>query len=374
MRGIYIHIPFCLRKCPYCDFYSVRYDDDLAKKYVDALIRNFRSPRYKGLSADTVYIGGGTPTSLDERLIERLMNGVFDCFDIAEGAEITIEANPCSVNENKLRALRSFGINRISFGIQSADDDELRFLGRLHNFDAAREAVLAASRAGFLNISGDIMAGLSGQDISDLLNSTDKLCSLPLSHISAYMLSIEEGTPFDNDIVRASVADDDKMAELYLAMTDRLQKNGFYQYEISNFSLPGFESRHNLKYWQGDEYIGFGASAHSLFEGKRCYVPRDVHRFILSDCQTEEPEDIPYNERDEYIMLHLRLRSGISLKRLSEYYGDRAADAVRAKAALYEKNGLCLVSGDTVSLTPRGYLLSNSVIAEFQTVCDSHND
>ncbi len=373
MRGIYIHIPLCLRKCPYCDFYSVRYDDALAEKYVDALIRNFKSGRYKGLCADTVYIGGGTPSSLDEKLLDRLLRGVFDNFKIDKNAEITIEANPCSVSEDKLRAYLASGIGRVSFGIQSADDRELALLGRLHDYDTAEKAVLAAHRAGFDNISGDIMAGTPGQDRESLLKSIDRLCSLPLKHISAYMLSIESGTPFDNDDIRAQTADDDKMSELYLAMTQRLEEKGFCQYEISNFSQKGFESRHNLKYWLGEEYIGFGASAHSLYAGERYSVPPDIGRYITDPLQSEDPEPLPYDEKQEYIMLHLRVKSGISISRICELYGNAAADSVYAKAQVFEKNGLCVINGDSISLTASGCLVSNGIITQLQYECDRHN-
>ena len=273
MRGIYIHIPFCLRKCPYCDFYSVSYDDSLADRYIDALLRNFGANKYKGLQADTVYLGGGTPSALSIPQLERIIKGVFGSFDIANSAEVTIEANPCSVSYDKLKAMREMGFDRISFGIQSADDSELRFLGRLHDRDTALRAVNDACKAGFENISADIMLGLAGQTVSGLMNTADRLISLELSHVSAYMLKIEQGTPFDNIKIREKIADDELMSELYLSLVERLEKNGFYQYEISNFSKPGHESRHNLKYWTGEEYIGFGAAAHSLFEGQRYFVP-----------------------------------------------------------------------------------------------------
>ena len=284
MRGIYIHIPFCLRKCPYCDFYSVSYDDSLADRYIDALLRNFGANKYKGLQADTVYLGGGTPSALSIPQLERIIKGVFGSFDIANSAEVTIEANPCSVSYDKLKAMREMGFDRISFGIQSADDSELRFLGRLHDRDTALRAVNDACKAGFENISADIMLGLAGQTVSGLMNTADRLISLELSHVSAYMLKIEQGTPFDNIKIREKIADDELMSELYLSLVERLEKNGFYQYEISNFSKPGHESRHNLKYWTGEEYIGFGAAAHSLFEGQRYFVPsQGIYPFSLAD-------------------------------------------------------------------------------------------
>ena len=365
MRGIYIHIPFCLRKCPYCDFYSVRLDEGLADKYIGALIRSFGAPKYKGLSADTVYIGGGTPTALSEDQITRLMGGVFEHFDIAKNAEITIEANPCTVDLGKLNAIRGTGINRISFGVQSANDRELGFLGRLHDYETAEAAILNAHRAGFDNISADIMLGLKGQDRDSLLASADRLTALPIGHISAYMLKIEPGTAFDNDKTRAEVCDDDTVSGLYLSLVERLEKRGFSQYEISNFAKAGLESRHNLKYWTGEEYVGFGPAAHSLFEGRRYYVPRDLSAYIAAPMQSEIDEEEPYNEREEYIMLALRLCQGLERARLTSLYGEDGERRIADKASLFEKSGLCRINDERIMLTPKGFLVSNSLILEF---------
>ena len=365
MRGIYIHIPFCLRKCPYCDFYSVGYDEGTADRYIDALIRNFRQERYSGKEADTVYLGGGTPTALSERQLERLMSGVFESFDIKDNAEITIEANPCTADEEKLKTLRKAGINRISFGVQSADDGELKALGRLHDYETARRAVTDCFDAGIENISCDIMTGLAGQEAEGLLSTAKKLTGLPVRHISAYMLKIEKGTPFDCEEVRRTVPDDDKTSTLYLALTDYLSDRGFAQYEISNYSYPGFESRHNLKYWTGEEYAGFGASAHSLFEGERYFVPASVKDYIGSEFQSELSEDEPYSEQEEYIMLASRLKSGLETGRLTSLYGEEKTLRLTALAKKLEKNGLCKVSDERISLTPRGFLVSNAVILEF---------
>ena len=363
MRGIYIHIPFCLRKCPYCDFYSLRFDEDTAERYTDALLRNFKA--YEGISADTVYFGGGTPSVLPVACMDRLMAGVYESFCIDKNAEITIEANPCTVTQEKLHDYRQMGINRISFGVQSADDNELKGLGRLHDADTAKRAIISAQNAGFENISADIMIGIMGQTEGSMLSSADTLTSLPISHISAYMLKIEQGTPYDNERVRSAAPDDDTVSELYLSLTERLESRGFYQYEISNYSKPGCESRHNLKYWTGGEYIGFGASAHSLYEGRRFYVPRSVADYINAPKQRETDEEEPYNEREEYIMLALRLTRGLDVKKLIHLYGEEGADRLIALAKSYERAGLCVVTPDNVRLTPRGFLVSNSIIVEF---------
>lgn len=363
MRGIYIHIPFCLRKCPYCDFYSVKFDEDTAERYTDALLRNIRS--YKGIAADTVYLGGGTPSVLPVSCLERLMTGLHESFDIDKNAEVTVEANPCTVTEQKLRDYLKMGINRISFGVQSADDNELKGLGRLHDAETAKKAIISAHSAGFENISADIMIGVMGQTEETMLRSADTLTSLPVSHISAYMLKIEQGTPYDTERVRNAVADDDTVSGSYLSLTERLESKGFCQYEISNYAKAGFKSRHNLKYWTGCEYIGFGPAAHSLYQGRRFYVPRDLGEYIASPTQREVDEQEPYNEREEYIMLALRLTEGLGIKKLISFYGEEGTGRLISLAEKYGRAGLCRVTADRVSLTPRGFLVSNSIIVEF---------
>lgn len=362
MRGIYVHIPFCLQKCPYCDFYSVRFDEGAVDAYADALVRNFKA--YSGVKADTVYFGGGTPSCLAVSTLGRIVNGLKESFDIAGNAEITIEANPCTVTPQKLRAYRDMGFDRISFGVQSADDNELRGLGRLHDADTAKRAVNAAHDAGFENISADLMIGVAGQTKDSLQRSIDTLTALPVSHISAYMLKIEPGTPFDNEHTRAAVADDELMRGMYLSLVKSLAERGFAQYEISNFAKAGFESRHNLVYWTGGEYIGFGPAAHSLYKGRRFYVPGDLEKYISSPTQPELDEDEPYSEREEYIMLALRLTSGLDTGKLISLYGLQGADRVTALARRYEKAGLCHVTPERISLTPEGFLVSNSIIVE----------
>ncbi len=365
MRGIYIHIPFCLRKCPYCDFYSVRFDEHTAEEYTDALIRSFKNPKYKGLQADTVYFGGGTPSALPPRLTGRIMGALYDSFDIDKNAEITIEANPCTAAQIKLRQYREMGINRISFGVQSADDSELEGLGRIHDFERAQRAIEDAHRAGFENISADIMLGVAGQDVQSLMRTAERLTSLPITHISAYMLKIEPGTPFDNERTRAAIADEDTVSDMYIALCEKLEDKGFCHYEISNFAKAGFESRHNLKYWTAGEYAGFGTAAHSLYKGQRYYVPKDIAAFIDAPFQQEIEEEEPHSEREEYIMLALRVSEGLDEKKLISLYGEENTGRLMSLAKVYESHGLCRISGGRVSLTPRGFLVSNTIIVEF---------
>ncbi|MGN0602024.1 MAG: radical SAM family heme chaperone HemW [Oscillospiraceae bacterium] len=362
--GIYIHVPFCLRKCPYCDFYSVKFNSDSAEKYVDAVCRNIKKYMGKGLKADTVYFGGGTPSLLSSEQLSRIINTIDSCF-VTDNPEITIEANPCSVNLNKLTEYRIAGVNRISFGVQSADDNRLEFLGRLHNFETAKQAVYDAEKAGIKNISCDIMLGLPGDSINSLEDTVSKITAFPVYHISAYMLKIERNTPFDCDRIRNAVADEDLQCDMYLKTVDMLSKAGFEQYEISNFAKQGSYSRHNLKYWQGEEYLGFGPAAHSFFEGKRFHVPKNVVEFINNNYQTEIVSESNPDRLEEYIMLSLRLKWGISLKRIEQLGGHEFSESILTEANRLSQVNLCLIDGDRISLTPRGFLVSNSIISDF---------
>lgn len=363
MTGIYVHIPFCARKCPYCDFYSIRFNKETVGKYVSALVRNIGAYADKGIAADTLYFGGGTPSLLTPQQIGEVTDAARRSFGL-ENAEITLEANPCTVDEQKLEGYRRFGVNRLSFGVQSANDEELRLLGRLHDHERAAKAVKQAQNAGFKNISCDIMLGTPGQTRQSLDNSVSALISLGIQHISAYMLKIEKGTAYDCDEIRNSIADDELMSELYLDTVKKLGDAGFAQYEISNFSKPGFESRHNLKYWTGESYLGFGASAHSFFAGRRFFCPDDVTSFIDSELQISIDEQSDPDPVEEFVMLGLRLTKGISLSRLRQLGGKDYKELV-VKARLFAQHGLCCFDGENLSLTPDGFLVSNSIITEF---------
>ena len=364
MLGIYVHVPFCLRKCPYCSFYSERFDEDTAARYADAVCRNVRAYSGRGLQADTLYFGGGTPSLLTAEQVCGIVKECRQAF-LLDNAEITLEANPCTVSEQKLCDLRAAGVNRLSFGIQSADDTRLSFLGRLHDFNTAAEAVKMAKNAGFDNISGDLMLGAAGETGESLRKTIEAMCYLPLTHISAYMLKIEEGTPFYIGKEKYLIADDDLMSELYLAAVEELGKHGFKQYEISNFARPGFESRHNNKYWECKEYLGFGAAAHSFFEGVRYFCPPDLRLFIENELQLREVTESAVDPAEEYLLLGLRLCKGILLGRVSELFSERAAQNICELAKKYSNYGLVSVRDDTVCLTPKGFLVSNTLIGEF---------
>ena len=343
MTGLYIHVPFCRKKCPYCDFYSVGFREELAAEYADAVIRNVR---HYGGSYDTVYFGGGTPILL-ARHISRILAEV----DAASGAEITVECNPLEMDKETLTGLFNSGVNRLSVGVQSAVDSELCALGRTHTFEQARQAILTAREVGFEDISADIMLGTPGQDLSSLTYTISKLRELPITHVSAYLLKIETNTVFAKN--PPSLPDEDDTAKLYLTAVHELEAVGFKQYEISNFAKGGMTSRHNLKYWRGEEYLGIGAAAHSFHKGKRFAVKRDLREFIASELQIEEITDEAPNEQEERIMLGLRLTEGIPRE-----LWQRVESALPLIPKQYYK-----IENDRLSLTPEGFLVSNEIIS-----------
>lgn len=353
--GLYIHVPFCLSKCPYCDFYSVGYNEEIAEKYTRAVIRNLRfySEGY-GVKYDTVYFGGGTPILLYDKIGEILSNA-----DICENAEITVEANPCVTNKKAIETLKKSGVNRISFGVQSLSDEELRFLGRRHTAKKAKAAILTAYDCGIENISADLMLGLSGQTDETVRSSVEGLSALPISHISAYLLKVEENTPFYR--MNLNLPDEDETSEIYLYASELLEEKGFFRYEISNFAHKGRESRHNLKYWRCEEYIGIGPAAHSYFGGKRFSVGRDIEGFISSSIQETVITDENPRTFEEYAMLKLRLSDGITYKEC-ENFGVKKSD-MEKKLRLIPKS---YVTADEkgIRLTSEGFLLSNTIIAK----------
>ena len=350
-RGLYIHVPFCLSKCPYCDFYSVKYDRATADSYAKAVIRNIV---HYGGKFDTVYFGGGTPFLLWEKICE-----ILKFIDITNDAEITVEANPCAVDAQKLTALRNAGVNRISMGVQSLCDGELKALGRRHDNDTAINAIKTAKEQGFDNISADIMLGTPGQTIDSVTYTVQRLAELPVTHISAYMLKIEENTPFAS--MKLELPDENSVCSLYLRTTELLNRSGFEQYEISNYSKDGCACRHNLKYWNCEEYLGIGPAAHSYYKGERFFTERDLNNFISEEHQRTSIEDMNPGGYEEYAMLRLRLTEGLSL----EEYGSRGGDAEMIKRAL--KTIPCeyfIFNGDRISLTPKGFLVSNMIIGK----------
>ncbi len=344
MIGLYIHVPFCRKKCPYCDFYSVGYREELAEQYADAVIRNLR---YYDEDYDTVYFGGGTPI-LMARQIPRILA---EC-RIKRGAEITVECNPLEMDEETLKILYDCGVNRLSVGVQSAIARDLRVLGREHTFEQAKSAVITANRVGFLDISIDWIIGTPNQDHVSLAYTVKRFQELPITHLSMYLLKLEPNTVFGKRPPEG-LPDEDKTAELYLAAVGMIRSLGMEQYEISNFARGSMTSRHNLKYWRREEYLGIGAAAHSFYKGKRFAVARNLREFIESEHQLEIITDKHPNELEEKIMLGLRLCEGIP-KELWE----RVKDGLPLIPPEYYR-----LENDRLSLTPKGFLVSNEIIS-----------
>lgn len=374
--GIYIHVPFCRSKCQYCDFYSLggAREKGLTENYLEAVIRHMQeagalAPGYR---VDTVYFGGGTPSYLGQDGLIRLMDGVRRRFSVAGDAEVTLEANPDSVSEKMLKRLKAEGFNRLSLGVQTDDDLLLRKLGRPHSYRQAAHAVELARQAGFTNISLDLMYGLPGQTRSDWVNTLTHVLELQPEHMSCYGLKVEEGTPLWSYRQAANLPDDDTQADMYLEAVNILKDRGYAQYEISNFARRGLRSKHNLKYWTGGEYLGFGPAASSDFGGKRFTITPDIHGYIegirkggavLSECQ-----EIPARERaGEYLMLGLRTAQGIDGQVYTRQFllpFQPIADCLET----YRAQDLAMADGDRWRLTPRGFLLSNTIIAQLLAV------
>lgn len=355
--GIYIHVPFCGKKCGYCDFYSLKYSRDGADAYVQAVLRNIDHYGASGADVDTIYFGGGTPSLLSPEQLTLITERIRSRFCVNDDCEITLEANPSGLSPEKLRKLREAGINRLSLGVQSMIDSELEFLGRSHSSDRAERAVLDAAEAGFSNISCDLMLAIPEQTTASLEASAERLARLPITHISAYILKIEAGTPFDCSEIRSAVPDDETSADLYLHAVSVLESLGFRQYEVSNFAFSGYESRHNCRYWQCRDYIGIGPSAHSCFGGKRFAAESSLEKFISSEIQPVYVTDEAPCGFEEYAMLRLRLREGLDLRNIGE---KRTFLEKRIPPLL--SSGYIRFDGNIISLTPKGFLMSNSVI------------
>ena len=359
--GLYIHIPFCKSKCAYCDFYSLARGEDRMDAYAAALEASLRAaaPKAAGYAVDTVYFGGGTPSYFGAPRLAALLETVSACYDIAPHAEITTEANPESARDaDELRTLRGAGFNRISLGMQSADNAELRAVGRVHTAADTAAAVDAARRAGFDNLSLDLIYGLPGQTRERWRENLAASVSLTPEHLSCYGLKVEPGTPLYARRDSVLLPDDDAQADLYLDAVAYLAERGYAQYEVSNFARRGRESRHNLKYWTLGEYLGFGPGAHSDFGGRRFAVARDLDAFVRGESAYSEDAPIAPRERAaERVMLGLRLASGLSAAELA------GAEAVMAECAAH---GLAEQIGGNWRLTPRGFLVSNAVILRVQ--------
>lgn len=348
--GLYLHIPFCEKKCAYCDFYSAFATEVGLDNYTQALNAEIKKwGALFGRPIDTVYLGGGTPSLLGKR-IKPLLKTINESFEVLPEAEITAELNPSSNPYYFLEAAAAAGVNRLSVGVQSGNNIRLKLLGRRHTVSDVSETVSLAKKLGFKNISLDLMLALPDESVSEAVSDAEFILGLSPQHISAYMLKIEPGTRLFSE--KLTAADNETSAEQYLKICKLFSDAGYRHYEISNFALPGFESRHNLKYWQCMEYIGIGPSAHSFINGKRFYYPRDLKSFQNNPTVTQDSFG---GDETERIMLALRLDTGFDFSGHPELHGFLSALA---------DNGLASLSDYNFSLTPEGMLVSNEIITE----------
>ena len=359
--GLYLHTPFCRSKCAYCDFFSSAADESEYERYTYELIEKISFWGEKVAEpVSSVYFGGGTPSVLGTARLCGVLEQAKRCFDILPTAEITLEANPESGVSLDFAKLRSAGFNRLSVGLQSTDETELRLLGRIHTPEQARLTVKYAQKEGFDNISLDLMMGIPLQTKDSLKRSIDFCAACGVKHISSYILKIEKGTRFYSQREKLQLPDEDEQAEFYLFAADHLERSGFRQYEISNFAVPSYESRHNSHYWRCGEYIGIGPSAHSFYRGRRFYYPRDFERFYKNDLI----DDGEGGDEAETVMLALRLSEGLDLKEYEKKFGKPLSPLSMKKIARFTGLGYMKMNGNRVSFTPKGFLVSNSILSE----------
>lgn len=385
---IYIHIPFCVKKCDYCDFLSMSAENDTIKTYISALINEMKlsKNRMKGYLVDTVFIGGGTPSILEEKYIDRIMEVLRENCIVDEDAENTIECNPGTVDKNKLNSFRRAGINRISFGLQSANDNELRSIGRIHNFSQFQESFSFAREVGFDNINVDIMSALPGQTVEGYKKTLEKVLTLNPEHISAYSLIVEDGTPLYYRVKEAGdrgisiLPDEDSEREMYYQTEKILQQNHYERYEISNYARNGFACKHNIGYWKRREYLGFGIGAASLYKGKRFNNVADIQNYIDTFGfikKAEIPEVLltkveenlhclsKKEQMEEFMFLGLRMMEGISIQEFERQFGDPFTSIYGKVVERFIEKGLLEKKKGYVRLTKRGIDISNYVMSEF---------
>ena len=361
---LYVHIPFCIRKCMYCDFTSIPYDPALVKRYGDALCAELRLKRDFAGELKTIYIGGGTPSLMREDFFEKLFSCIRDVFTISPSAEITVEANPGTISSSKIETILSLGVNRVSIGVQSLHEEELRTLGRVHTSAEAERSVTIVKDPGLDNVSLDLMYGIPGQTPETWSDTLKKTADLAPSHISAYELTPEEKTPFSGLLKTGKLIlpDEELVLEMYDSLIDFLSSNGCEHYEISNFARPGLKCRHNINYWDRGEYIAVGTGAHSFLRGVRAKNTSDVRAYIerLEEgiLPVVESSRVTHQEgMREFMFLGLRKREGINLKDCE--IGETCVAAVAGD--LIDRGYLEIVS-DRLRLTRNGIVLSNSVL------------
>lgn len=359
--SLYIHVPFCIKKCKYCSFHSISWTEEFEKLYLKVILKEIEIVKDIPNKLETIYIGGGTPTSLTNRSLKRLLEKILNSFNISENLEFSIEINPATVDKEKISLMREFGINRVSVGVQSLNDGELKILGRLHSRREALATVKRLLETGFENTSIDLIYGIPSQNIKTWKKTLKDALNLDIKHISIYELTVEEGTKLQREIMtkKLTLPDDETVCQMYFFATEFFENRGLKKYEISNFSYPNFECKHNIAYWSRKPYLGVGPAAHSFVGGKRFHNPdlfqyskallKNKLAWIVDDIVLDDLEDLK-----EEIILGLRMKKGVVIKekKLLEFFKK------------YEKEGLVNISADSVSFTDKGMLLSNEIFTK----------
>lgn len=373
MAGIYLHIPFCKQSCSYCDFHfstSLKSKDD----FLIALSREIELQKnYLGDDAliETIYFGGGTPSLLSAEELDTIFSALFKTFSIAENVEITLEANPDDLNKNKLNELKSSPVNRLSIGIQSFFEDDLKLMNRAHNAEQAEICIRESLAEGFENITVDLIYGTPGLTDENWRKNLEKVFSFGIPHLSSYALTVEEKTPLESFIRKGKIkpVDEEQSARQFLILMEETAGNGLEQYEISNFSKPGFQSRHNSNYWTGEKYLGLGPSAHSFDGNSRQWNVSNNFRYIKSISENEIPseKEVLTTEQkfNEYMMTGLRTSSGIDLEKVKTEFGKQALDSLLEKAKSYFDSGKIILKANHIILTNEGKLIADRISSDF---------
>lgn len=370
--GLYIHIPFCVKKCDYCDFLSAPATKQVQMVYMDTLQKEIKEKagEYKDWCVDTVFIGGGTPTSVPYETIVRTMNTVKDVFFLDENCEITMECNPGTVTEESLMAYRAAGINRLSIGLQSAEDKLLKKLGRIHTYEQFLEALSMARNAGFSNINVDVMSALPGQSLLQYEDTLLKIIELGVEHISAYSLIVEEGTPFYKlyEADKLPLPDEETERQMYYRTEELLKEAGYERYEISNYAKKGYRCRHNIRYWERENYLGLGLGASSMIDNVRFKNTDWLDEYLLENKYMEKTDvqELSTNEcMEEFMFLGLRMTEGVSKAKFKEVFGCDMEVIYGSTLIKLKEQGLIAEKDDRVFLTKYGLDVSNRVFVEF---------
>ncbi|MDR2167315.1 MAG: radical SAM family heme chaperone HemW [Clostridiales bacterium] len=366
--SIYIHVPFCRRRCVYCDFLSFSGMEWLIESYVAALLADIaeHSAEFRDYEVITIFFGGGTPSLLKSEHFEAILREIRTNFHLSQSCPISMEANPETVDEAYLLNLRNLGMSRISFGVQSFSNKNLKTLGRLHRADTAINAVKSASNAGFEDINADLIFALPNQSLADFEKDLDAALELPITHISCYALTVEEGTPLADSPLAAALPDEAADRAMYALAKQKLAAAGFAHYEISNWARAGFECRHNLGYWTGRQYLGLGLGASSYFGNRRLKKTDDLKAYIGGNFNLVLLEELsPQAQMSEFVMLGLRLTSGISIADFQTRFGQNIFDIFGQTLNKFLAEGLLQQNTNKITLTEKGIDLSNMIFSEF---------